>query len=40
MLLIPMMLQNERNEILVQMEAIINADNLIQCSIIPCDFYF
>ena len=32
-------LWNEKNEILVQMEAIINADNMFQCSLTPCGFF-
>lgn len=34
-----MILCNEKNEILVQMEAIINADNMFQCSLTPCGFF-
>lgn len=35
-----MILCNEKNEILVQMEAIINADNMFQCSLTPVVFLF
>ena len=34
-----MILWNEKNEILVQMEAIIKADNMFPCSLTPCGFF-